>query len=346
MENPTAAPPPENEQNVHEFFRNLLSQRDDRLRQMVEENNRLRAENARSKPSASPPSDDQSALLLAGLRAENERLRNAHSLEKNELQNRFSEQSEALKKLRVEQSAAANAPIPKKGISRAGLLFLVLLAAILGFWGHKLMSNPVLPNAAVFEKYRDQRLFQFEYDLNQGQFSKVEETLNKDLAATGNAPIQAQIEFVRKLVRASGRAVGGEKSAAYVELNSKPAPAEKSAPEPTGKQKTLTITEETLTLRHEATKTSAAITKLKKGQVCIIIDRTLTRDKVKATIDGNPYELKDYWFKVEVDDLTGWVFGFYTNKSHDSKTLLDSAGKPVVQAASEPSPQAIPIPSN
>ena len=239
MENPPASASPDHEQNIHEFFRNLLSQRDDRIRQLVEENNRLRAEAAHSQPET----DEQSAQLLAGLRAENERLRNAHSMEKNGLQNQVSEQAEALKKMRAEQLAAAAAPVPKKGVSRGGLIFLTLLGGIFGFLLHKMASKPVLPAAHVFEKYRDQRLFQFEYDLNQGQFSKVEEALDKDLAAPANGPIQPEIEFVRKLVRAAGRATGAEKKEDYVSINSKAAPPEIVALEPVGKQKTLTITD-------------------------------------------------------------------------------------------------------
>jgi hypothetical protein len=72
---------------------------------------------------------------------------------------------------------------------------------------------------------------------------------------------------------------------------------------------------------------------LKKGTVCNVLDRTFTRDKVQTTIEDNRYELRDYWYKVEADGQTGWVFGYFTTRSQNIKSLLDGAGKPVVEAA-------------
>ena len=212
MENVTPSSAPDSPENVHEFFRNLLTQRDERLRQMMDENNRLRAELARTPTTAAAVAtvqtaaapDFQSAQLLSDLRAENERLRTVFSMEKSGLQNQIFDLNETVGKLKTTAPSLPISQPPSRGISRGMLLSMLILAGLAGFFVQKLFFQPTFPSSATFERYRDQRQFQFEYDINQGQFSKVEEALNTDLNNAKLGNIRPEIEFLRKVVRASG----------------------------------------------------------------------------------------------------------------------------------------------
>lgn len=350
MENPDNQSSPANDQNIHEFFRKLLADRDVKIAQLIAELNAVRSQSSnlsREKPSESSA---EMAALLGGLRAENEQLQTRFSKEKSDIIQQLARQDDELKKLREENQIFRNAGVAPKqariGFGWLGWLVFAGLVGLAAFFYSKLKYQKVAPVTAVFENYRDKRLFQFEYDINQGQFGKIEATLDKDLADKNFESIKPEIEFLRKTIRASGRFLSengkNEKVTTYVDLAEKPNAQPELAPEKPGKKKTLTINYDVpVTLRHEATTTSEAIKKLQKETVLTVIDRTFTRDKVRTIIDGNKYELRDYWYKVETKEgETGWVFGFFTSKSQEIKYLLDSAGEPVIP---EKAPQTKPV---
>ncbi len=340
MENPAANSTSQNEANIHEFFRQLLAERDAKLRQMADELNQLRLQKQ-----AAPAIDRQAeaaeaAALLAGLRSENERLQTSYSIEKTDLIQQLARRDDEVKKLREETHIFRNASLKaSSSVGGARWFAAVLLSAIVGagaFFYAKLKFQKTEPPQAIFEKYRDQRLFQFEYDINQGQFEKVEAAIDKDLADPQLAAIRPQIEVLRKVIRASGGFASEKgvaaKPASYVAMTERSAEKPAASPDKKEKKKTLTIAYDTpVTLRHEATTGSEAIRKLADGTVLTVLDRTFTRDKVKTTIDGNRCELRDYWYKVETkEEETGWVFGYFTSRSQKLMFLLDSAGEPIV----------------
>lgn len=356
MEIPDNNNSPSSDQNIHEFFRNLLAERDARLRQMADELNILRQQKTAQLPenlSAIPTNSSELAEmagLLGGIRSENEQLQTRFSKEKAGFIQQLARQDDELVKLREENQIFRNAGqagrTGRGGFGWLGWLLFAVLAGLAGFFYAKMKLQKVAPAQAVFEKYRDQRLFQFEYDINQGQFGKVEATIDKDLMDNNFVAIRPQIDFLRKITRASGRFLAektpGAKAENYVGMTEK-STAPVAAPEKPGKKKSLTIDYETpVTLRHEATTASEAIKKLPKGTVLTVIDRTFTRDKVRTSIDDNKYELRDYWYKVETaEQETGWVFGFFTSKSQAIKYLLDSAGEPVIPEKSAELPGPI-----
>jgi Bacterial SH3 domain len=338
LNNPTS----NSDQNIHEFFRGLLTERDAKLRVLTDEIAQLRAVNADQNLPKSTAETAELTTLLGDLRSENELMQSRFSQEKATLIQQLASQDDELQKLREERTISTNfvalKPTNSGKVAWSKVFLLMLLSGLSCFFVAKNLFKTATPTQAMFEKYRDQRLFQFEYDINQGQFAKVEAVLDKDLADKSYAQIAPQIEVLRKITRASNHFLSenGDKTGKYVSVSDKsqtPDPAENL---PKGKEKTLTINNDVpVTLRHEATTTSESLAKLKKGTVCKVLDRTTTRDKVRTTIEENRYELRDYWYKIEAEDKTGWVFGFFTTRSQNIKLLLDSAGEPVVPAKTE-----------
>jgi hypothetical protein len=315
-----------NEQNIHEFFTNLLRQRDLKIRELSNELNEFRLNSHGENVEFSQKNNAETAELLAGLRAENERIRTEFRLEKQDLVQKLALQDDEIAKLRDQNAQNMGLVYEKKSSGRVAWPKVFLLMGIFGlltfFLAKKIYFKPS-STEKLFENYRDDRLFKAEYDINQGQFSKVEEIFDKDLKEKKWEQIRPQIEMMRKIVRAGGRFAqeNGGKSSNYVP--SDVAEVKEEKPENAPKEKIIEINYDVpVTLRQEATTSSAALMKLKKGTKGKILDKTLTRDKVTTTIDGKKCELKDYWYRIELPENTGWVFGFFTNRSQNSKTVL------------------------
>ncbi len=336
------------ELNVHEFFRKLLSARDGQIRLLVEQNNALRQQLAAQK--AEEKYDSSAFAQLQTLQADAEKLRVDFAKERANLQSQTAAANDLAAKLRDENNNLRYLvkPPKKRGFAWGTAIAACSIGLVFGFFAMQKWAAPKSMTAAAVDQYREKRLFQFEYDINQGNFENVEAILAQDLDNPAYASLKSELEFLRKVTRASKRTfaeAGGKKTTGYVSLDEQLQPkAEPIAAAEIGKKKTLTIAHDVpVSVRAEATTTAEALRKVEKGQICTIVDRTLTRDKVRTTIDGQRYELRDYWYKVEIDGQEGWVFGHFTSKSHNQKYLLDSDGKPVTEILAAP-PTMLPAP--
>jgi hypothetical protein len=218
----------------------------------------------------------------------------------------------------------------KGGFGFTSLMMCLALGAVAGFGIHWLFFNKKSDPTIVFQKFKDENLFNMEYDISQGRFDNIEATLKIKASAREYALIQPEIEFLKKIVGASKRRIADGKGVVASntsEVNGftvDPKVDESKIQEKA--KKSLTISENAVTdvtIRSEASTGGDKLGKMKKGDVAGVWDRTNGLDKITINKDGNKYEVSDYWYKIETTDgLEGWVFGYFTNRSINRMTMV------------------------
>lgn len=265
------------EQNIHEFFKRLIADRDQRIARLENE------------------------LAAAGQQS-----RDLH---------------QTVQQLRDDYQALRQ---QKGGFGFKMLLICGFFSAVAGFGLHWLVSRTGGEPSRVFQKFKDETQFNIEYDISQGNFEKVENTLKNSLEKYEYAPIQPELEFFRKIMGATRRKFSDtilpEASTDGFSLK-----AEESATSIQDKaKKSLTVTEPEVSIRSEANTSAEKLGKLKKGETAGIWDKTTSLSKMTLTKGGQKYEVEDYWYKIETKTgLEGWVFGHFTSRSLKRMTLVE-----------------------
>jgi Bacterial SH3 domain len=220
----------------------------------------------------------------------------------------------------------------KGGFGFTSLLISGFVGTLLGFGVHKIFFSPKDDHAQVFQKFKDENLFNMEFDISQGRFENVESMLKTKAATKEYSSIAYELEFFRKIIGASKRKLGDGKTpteAAGVSGFALDPKVDEAKIQEKAKN-SLTINENAsveITIRSEASTGGEKLGKMKKGDKAGVWDRTNGLDKITITKDGNKYEVSDYWYKVETSDgIEGWVFGYFTTKTLNRMKMI---GEPV-----------------
>ncbi len=322
MENSSA----EHEHNIHEFFKKLLFQRDQRIEKLEQE----LAANPAMQGIPVAEVDKKFAALQKNFEE-----KNAHATSQNNAQKvQIQQLTETIRQM---QGGYENLRRQKGGFGMLSMTLCFLASTLFGFVLHKLFFAKSDPQAVVFENFRNAHQFDFEYQISQGQFDKVETTLKNSLEKNEYQGIKSELEFFKKIMGAARRSATGNISNDEAGKDFIVNPKADAANIQEKAKKSLTITQNEVTIRSEASTSGEKLGKLKKGETAGVWDKTTSIDKFTTILDGKRIEVSDYWYKIEAPNGTeGWVFGYFTNRSMKRFSYLDppptdtlSAPKPV-----------------
>jgi hypothetical protein len=323
------------ENNIHQFFTKLLTERDARIKEL---------ESAMAqKSNLTQPSDWEQRYEL--LHQEHQKSKHETQVELNSLQSRINGLNTTITHLQREKAQhmqtvpVGNGTRLEWGLGVVGLLTGILLGVMGGMWFQKRISIPKNDQTRAFEKIQTKHQFNFEYEIANGRFKGIDSILVTELADPENASIQPELEFLQQVLKASKKKMeqhnvpmsnGGYTILPDDRINA------------SAKYKgSLTVTEPTLTVRGEANTTSDKLGTLKEGDVVKIVDRAHRIDKLTTRYEGKRAEVEDIWYKIEMPNgMEGWVFGYYTSASRQSMIVFadsgDSTGAKVTPAAKTP----------
>jgi Bacterial SH3 domain len=220
----------------------------------------------------------------------------------------------------------------KGGFGFTSIIMGLVVGGLLGFGIHWMFFAKKDEQAVVFQKFKNENLFNMEYDISQGRLENVENNLKTKADSKEFKSIASEIEFIKKIVGAAKRKMSDGKplvAASNSEVNGFALdPKVEEAKIQEKAKKTLTINDNAqleVTIRSEASTGGEKLGKMKKGETAGVWDRTNGLDKITTSKDGNKYEVQDYWYKIETTDgIEGWVFGYFTNRSLQRMTLISA----------------------
>jgi hypothetical protein len=288
-----------------------------------------------------PPNNEAEEAKIAALQTELAQVKKESNTQINTLKENQNNLNETIMRSRNDYQSLRK---QKGGFGFTSLALGATLGCLVGFGIHWMFFSKKEVQTVVFQKFKDENLFNMEYDISQGRFDNVEATLKTKLEAKEYKSIVPELELIKKIVGASKRRLSDGKA---VVSNSN---VNGFAVDPTVEEakiqekakKTLTISDNAqveVTIRSEASTNGEKLGKIKKGETAGVWDRTNGLDKITTSKDGNKYEVQDYWYKIETSDgIEGWVFGYFTNRSLNRMTLV---GVPAT-TAEQPAPGTVP----
>jgi hypothetical protein len=323
------------ENNIHQFFTKLLTERDARIKEL---------ESALAQKSNQvQPSDWEQRYEQ--LHQEHQKSKHDTHVELNSLQSRINGLNTTITHLQREKAQhmqtvpVGNGTRLEWGLGIVGLLTGILLGVLTGMWFQKRISVPKNDQTRAFEKIQTKHQFNFEYEIANGRFKGIDSILLVEIADPANASIQPELEFLQQVLKASKKKMEQHNvpmsNDGYTILPDDRINA-------SAKYKgSLTITEPTLTVRGEANTTSDKLGTLKEGDVVKIVDRAHRIDKLTTRYEGKRAEVEDIWYKIEMPNgMEGWIFGYYTSASRQSMIVFadsgDSTGAKIIPAQKTP----------
>jgi Bacterial SH3 domain len=323
--------------NIHEFFTNLLVERDQHIKQLQSQ---VHAAQLAQKAQLGSGQDWEGKYER--LHEDHQRIRNEFQVEVNGYKSRINGQNAIIEQLRASKDSVGTATITENittktewALGMFGVLLGIGLGLLLGMWFQKKISTPKNEQTRVFEKLQTKHQFNIEYEIANGRFASADSILQVEISAADNATIKPELEFLRQVMKAAQKKMQQHNvplsSAGYAVM---PDDEIRAATKYRG---SITITEPTLAVRSEASTTSEKLATVKKDDVVKIVDRSPRVDKLTTRYEGKRAEVEDIWYKVEIPNgMEGWIFGYYTSASRQSITVFAdeaAAGTAVVPGA-------------
>jgi uncharacterized protein YgiM (DUF1202 family) len=327
-------PKSDGDANIHQFFTRLLSERDERIKSLEQS---LKSQQI----SSNTASNDDWEERFETLHMNHEALKRESQIEVNGYRSRISGLNAQIEKMKIDQTGSSDVQTVPIGNTHRfdwsiGIFSLFVGAALGlfgGMWLQKRFMAPKNEQTRVFEKFQNKHQFNVEYEVANGRFGSIDSLLRNEISNADNQSIKPELEFLQQILKAS-RLRMVEYKVPVSDQGFSIMPNDEIVVKDKARQQ-ITITEETLAVRAEASTTSEKLGVLKKNDAVKVMDRSHRLDKLTTRIEGKKAEIDDIWYKIEMPNgIEGWVFGYYTSASRNQVILFaDGTETPTTVAA-------------